>query len=84
MRAQQYVRVVFDLSKQENSDLSMKEFLRALSSCSGKAKVILEFKNAVETMRLCLNDYNVDPSKVSSALDGFMNCEVQTAVNFAA
>lgn len=78
MRAQQYVKVVFDLSNQDMSDVELREFLRALDSCEGKAKILVEFKNAEETMRLCLNEYHVDPQKVKGALNGFMNCEVES------
>ncbi|MBQ7154635.1 MAG: DNA polymerase III subunit alpha [Synergistaceae bacterium] len=73
MRAQQYVKIVFDAS---GAELNTKRFLQVLGGCPGKAKVLFEIKDDTETMRLCLNDYSVDPEKIGEALGEFANCEV--------
>ena len=65
-RGQQFVRL--DVTVPDNEPLNMKRFLQALSSCKGKARVILTLKNADEELTMCLKKYTVDPSGVAEAL----------------
>ena len=53
---------------------NMKQFLRALGDCKGKARVILELKNDDESMTMCLSGYSVDPQKASDALNNCTAC----------
>ena len=65
IRGQRYVKITLNVS---GSDIfPVRDFLMALKSCKGKARVIVEFHNDVEIMRLCLNEY-VAPEKVNDAL----------------
>ena len=66
LRGQRYVKISLNVSGSE--DFHMKEFVRALGSCKGKARVLVEFRNDSEVMRLCLNEYSVAPEKVSDVL----------------
>ena len=66
LRGQQYVKITLNVSG--NKNMNMKDLARVLGSCKGKARVLVEFRNDVEVMRLCLNEYNVEPEKLSEAL----------------
>ena len=83
MRGQRYVKIVMNVTGSDSPN--MKQFLRALGDCKGKARVILELKNDDESMTMCLNSYSVDPQRVSDALKEFANCEVcENISSFAA
>ena len=83
MRGQRYVSITLNIAGTEK--MNMKQFLLALGSCRGKAKVIVEFRNDEESAAIFLKDYSVDPQKVGEALKEFANCEVREgAGSFAA
>ena len=68
MRAQKYVNIIINI----NNNLNMKNFIRALNGCKGKAKVILELRNDEQVGVYALNNCNVDPEKLNEALSEIM------------
>ena len=66
LRGQRYVKIKLNVTGRD--DFDMKAFVIALGSCKGKARVLVEFRNDSEEMRVCLNQYSVDPEKINAAI----------------
>ena len=67
-RAQKYVKIKL-LDNSRFDDMNAKKFLALLGDCKGKSKVILEMNDNEETCFICVNDFPVDPAKLSNKIN---------------
>lgn len=68
LRGQRYVKITLNVTGIDDSQINMRNFVIALGKYKGKARVLVEFSNDSEEMRVCLNKYSVDPEKINAAI----------------